>query len=223
MRRLLVCLVATVPVLVAPASASKFTPLAVTELLSRSYVMDMRCRFLQSFEHDELARFVDHARLAATEIEGAAPTRQALERGRVSAEAAECTPVARQQTVSTLLAARRAMAAPGEEEQDESGSADDVSFRQETAPEERLTVYEQRMGAYLLDRRCRHLSHRDAKKFWALVVEDQKAVAGDFGVEAVRVAKKRAERFSSSQKCNSQSEQIVQGEYRSLAGLWVNR
>jgi hypothetical protein len=115
------------------------------------------------------------------------------------------------------------MAAPGEEEQDESGSADDVSFRQETAPEERLTVYEQRMGAYLLDRRCRHLSHRDAKKFWTLVVEDQKAVAGDFGIEAVRVAKNRAERFSSSQKCNSQSEQIVQGEYRSLAGLWVNR
>jgi hypothetical protein len=223
MRRLLVCLVATVPVLVAPASASEFTPLAVTELLSRSYVMDFRCRFLQSSEHDELARFVDHARLAATEIEGAAPTRRALERGRISAEAAECTPVARRQTVSTLLAARRAMAAPGEEDQDERRSADDVSFRQENAPEERLTVYEQRMGAYLLDRRCRHLSHRHAKKFWVLVVEDQKAVAGNFGVEAVRVAKKRAERFSSSQKCNSQSEQIVQGEYRSLAGLWMNR
>jgi len=226
MRRLLTYLITTVPFLAAPslklsgtALAAEFTPLEVTEILSKSYAADARCRFLHSTEHDELRRYVTHATLAAAELEGQSRTRTVLDRGRSSGEAAECSQAMRHQTISTLAAARRAMAAVGTDEETPNQSSDVVSLPlHQKAPGEDLGIYERHMAAYLTELRCRHLSNRQAKNFWTVVVEEHKAALGKFGVEAVGLAKTRAQSFSSYQQCSPRSEEFVRDEYRDLAG-----
>lgn len=226
MRRLLTYLITTVPFLAAPslklsgtALAAEFTPLAVTELLSKSYAADARCRFLHPTEHDELRRYVTHATLAAAELEGQSRTRTALDRGRTSGEAAECSLAMRHQTISTLAAARRAMAAVGTNEETRNQSSGDVLLPlQQRATGQDLGIYERRMAAYLTELRCRHLSNRQAKRFWTVVVEEHKAALGKFGHEAVGLAKTRAQSFSAYKECSPQSEEFVRGEYQDLAG-----
>jgi hypothetical protein len=201
----------------ATALAVELTPLAATELLSKSYFADRRCRFLKSAEHDELRRYVEHAELAAAELEGRSSTRTAMEDGRTSGAAAECSPATRQQTISTLAAARRAMAAAGNDEGSRK-SAEEISLPiDQTAREAKLDRYEKRTAAYLIELRCRHLSNRHARKFWTLVVAEHKAAIGRFGAEAIELAKMRAQAFSSRQPCSLQSEEFVRGEFRDLA------
>jgi hypothetical protein len=96
---------------VLPVQAAEFTPLHVTELLTKSYVAAARCRFLHAAEEEELAGYFSHAKRAAAEIEGRSSTEEALERGRSSGETASCTSAMRREVLATLAAARRAMTA----------------------------------------------------------------------------------------------------------------
>jgi hypothetical protein len=95
----------------APAHAAQSTPLAITELLTKTYIASARCRFLPSEGQRELAGYFHHAKRAATEIEGAWRAEEALERGRSSGEVAHCSSATRREVFSTLAAARRAMTA----------------------------------------------------------------------------------------------------------------
>jgi hypothetical protein len=104
--------VSTILILFAtPADAAQSTPLEVTELLTKTYIASARCRFLASSDQRELAGYFHHARRAAAEIEGAPLAEAALERGRSSGEVAPCSAATRQEILSTLTAARRAMIA----------------------------------------------------------------------------------------------------------------
>lgn len=104
--------VSTILILFAtPADAAQSTPLEITELLTKTYIASARCRFLPSAHQRELAGYFLHAKSAATEIEGKPLAEAALERGRSSGEVAPCSSAIRQQILSTLTAARRAMIA----------------------------------------------------------------------------------------------------------------
>ncbi|HEY7765162.1 MAG TPA: hypothetical protein VIB38_09255 [Aestuariivirgaceae bacterium] len=94
-----------------PVQAAEFTPLGVTELLTKSYVAAARCRFLHAAEQQELAGYFGYAKKAAAEIEGRGSAEQALERGRSSGETVSCTSATRREVLATLAAARRAMTA----------------------------------------------------------------------------------------------------------------
>jgi hypothetical protein len=219
MRRLPVYIVASLSCFAASGLfgttfASKLTPLKVTELLTSSYVVDLRCRYLTGSEQRELARYAAHAKQAASEMEGAAASLDAVERGHTSGEAAACSPAEREKTITTLAAARRAMAAAEIGEDASRASAPVTASGAEATEGEHLGFYERRLGAYLLDLRCRHLSRRDARKFWALVGQDQKAAIDSFGADAVGRANARAQEFSSTEPCNSQSKHLVRAEYR---------
>jgi hypothetical protein len=218
MRRLLACLAVSVPVFSTSGSAlaaSEFTPLAVTELLSKSYAADGRCGFLQSGERQELSRYVAYAEEAATELEGVRSARDAVARGRASAGAEPCSPALGRQTRSALLGARRAMAAFDDSEADESTKNAAVSVVKQDADD--LGAYERRMGAYLLELRCRHLSRPQARNFWKLVVKDHESFVERYGGPAVGAAKSRAEGFSLRQLCNSESKELVRSQYRAIA------
>jgi hypothetical protein len=104
--------VSTILILFAtPAQAAQSTPVEITELLTKTYIASARCRFLASNDQRELASYFLHAKRALADIEGAPFTEAALERGRSSGEAAPCSPSTRQEVLSTLTAARRAMIA----------------------------------------------------------------------------------------------------------------
>jgi hypothetical protein len=102
--------VSTILILIAaPAHAAQSTPLAITELLTKTYIASARCSFLPSNDERELAGYFLHAKRAAAEIAGAPLAEMALERGRSSGEVAPCSSITRQEVLSTLVAARRAM------------------------------------------------------------------------------------------------------------------
>jgi hypothetical protein len=219
MRRLPVYIIASLSCLAAAghfegASAGKLTPLTVTELLTSSYVVDLRCRFLTPGERRELAGYAADAKQAASQIEGISSTLDAIERGHSAGETAECSSAARQKTMSTLAAARRAMAAAETGEDAGLPGGGTKASHAVSGGGENLDFYERRVGAYLLDLRCRHLSRRDARRFWALVSDDERTAAASFGAEAVGLANSRAQEFSLREPCNSQSKQLVRSEYR---------
>jgi hypothetical protein len=91
------------------AHAAQPNPVAITELLTRTYIASARCRFLLPDDERELARYFLHAKRALAEIEGPTVTDATLERGRSSGEVAPCSSSTKQQVLSTLAAARRAM------------------------------------------------------------------------------------------------------------------
>ena len=91
------------------AHAAQSTPVAITELLTKTYIASARCRFLPPGDERELAGYFLHAKRALAEIDGSSLAEATLERGRSSGEAAPCSSSTRQQVLSTLAAARRAM------------------------------------------------------------------------------------------------------------------
>jgi hypothetical protein len=91
------------------AHAIQATPVAITELLTRTYIAAARCRFLPPGDARELAGYFLHAKRALAEIEGSSLAEATLERGRFSGEVAPCSASTKQQVLSTLAAARRAM------------------------------------------------------------------------------------------------------------------
>lgn len=219
MRRLLALLAVSLPVLSTSGSnlwADELTPLAITELLSKSYAADGRCAFLPSHEREELGRYASHAARAAMELESEGAAREAVLRGRASAEISPCSPALGQQARSALIAARRAMAAIAVPEAEEpAGHAAPAAAGQAAS---NLAAYEERMRAYLLELRCRHLSKRDERKFWALMVEEHRSTIDRHGDAAVGLAKVRAESQAQGHPCNSRSKELVRMHYREMAG-----
>jgi hypothetical protein len=80
-----------------------------------------------------------------------------------------------------------------------------------------LAGYQRRMAAYLTELRCHYLSHRQARKFWRLVIKDHKLTVDKYGEQTVAPAKSQAEAFSSRQGCDGRSEAFVREAYRELA------
>ena len=95
--------------IVPAAHAAQSTPVVITELLTKTYIASARCRFLPSGDQGELARYFLHAKQALAEIESWSLAEATLERGRSSGEVAPCSSSTRQQVLSALAAARRAM------------------------------------------------------------------------------------------------------------------
>jgi hypothetical protein len=227
MRRVLAYLIVTVPLLVvrtssAPASISEYAPLATTELLSKIYAADERCHFLKPAEHLELGRLVAHVELAATEIEGASSTNKALQKGRTLGQAVDCSPALERQTISVFAAGRRALASIKDDDDTKGPAvllpADGPSPNAvEPSPGDDLAGYQRRMAAYLTELRCHYLSHRQARKFWRLVIKDHKLTVDKYGEQTVAPAKSQAEAFSSRQGCDGRSEAFVREAYRELA------
>jgi hypothetical protein len=228
MRRLPGHLITTVPLVASQiffradmsAMAGEFTPLATVELLSKSHAADTRCKFLDPASHDELGRYVVHVERAAAEIEGRAAARTAFAQGLQAGKSAECSTQIEAETVSTLKAARRAMAAMrGDRAIAESAA---IATEERNSPQSilpaagELAVHEQRMAAYFTELHCDHLAYRQKWKFWRVIVAQHQAAVGQFGPEAASDAKERAQTLSESRKCSKETAALVQAQYREI-------
>jgi hypothetical protein len=229
MRRLPAYLITTLPLVASQiflppdisATAGEFTPLATVELLSKSHAADSKCKFLDLASHEELGGYVVHVERAAAEIEGKAAAQTAFMRGFEAGKSAQCSPQSAAQTLSSLKAARRAMAAardtriPDAQIVAGDGRKSPLSILPATGE---LAVHEQRMMAYFTELHCNHLAYRQRWKFWKAIVAQHEAAAGRFGPETAESAKERAQRNSASLACGEQTAGLVRAQYREITG-----
>jgi len=164
---------------------------------------------------------VGQAERAAAEIEGNAAAQSAFMRGLGAGKSAECSAQLEAQTVSSLKAARRAMAAARDTRISDAqiaagdGHKSPIAILPGTGE---LAVHEHRLTAYFTELHCDHLAYRQRWKFWKAIIAQHEAAARKFGPEAVESAKDRAQRNSADLACGGQTAALVQTQYREITG-----
>lgn len=225
MARLLHILI-TLPLIASPLSllasdashAETLSQMDALRLLAKSKAADAKCRILPSGDADELSSYLARAEVAATQRGSVQDAQGTIAVGKALGETAACDGRTAQEVTDTLDASRRAMAAVEDARTARQQSATNSNRTQsENSLSARLPVtikeYRQQAFAYYLERRCRHLSSRQARSFWSSIVRQHKAALRNDGGKAVAAALRNAEGTADNMSCGAQSRRIVRAEY----------
>jgi hypothetical protein len=225
MARLLHILI-TLPLIASPLSllasdashAATLSQMDALRLLAKSKAANAKCKILGSAEADELGSYLARAEVAATERSSIQDAQGTIAVGKALGNSVSCDGGTATEVADTLDAARRAMAAVQEAENSGERRASRVTRLQaepDVRPRLPVTIkrYRQQAVAYYLERRCRHLSSRQAKSFWSSIVRQHQAVLRKDGGKAVANALRSAEATAESMSCGSTSRRIVRAEY----------
>jgi hypothetical protein len=222
-----------------PATAASFTPLAAIELLAKSKAADAKCHHLASEEAQELSDYLARAEIAAATQTSVAETQGAIAAGRSSGAASLCGPQTLADVRATLNAAREAMAAIGNDNdepqaeeparQQVAAAAPEEPPKQKSDPKPRfkaaeetpvkapkgkgLTTYAAAAVGYYVDRRCRHLSAKEARRYYAGILKSHQSAVAASGKKAVGAMLRNAESEAGQVACGSRSAALVKGGY----------
>jgi hypothetical protein len=228
MGRLLHILI-TLPLIVSPLSllaadtshGATFSQMDALRLLAKSKAADGKCKILGPAEADELGSYLARAEVAATQRNSIEDAQGTIALGKTLGSTAPCDSATAAEVSDTLDAARRAMVAVEEAENSrEQYSQRKVKRVQAERDEEArsrpaVTVkrYRQQAFAYYLERRCQHLSARQAHSFWSNIIQQHRSLARKTGGKAVAAAARSAEAEAARMSCGSESRRIVRVEY----------
>ncbi|MBI2719521.1 MAG: hypothetical protein HYX36_12295 [Rhizobiales bacterium] len=184
-------------------------------ILARVETAGSRCNFLSNSLRAELARYLARAEIAAAERMPAATRRSALAAGRAEGRALPCDATSRAEVSETLSAARVAVRAA------DRGSVTKEQAVASYAPPRgnvgELGYYGDAVKAYYLERKCRHLSASQDRRYWQAIGRiHRKTVAGN-GSAAVAALMRRAEAVANSMSCGSDSLAMVQAGFAAAA------
>jgi hypothetical protein len=210
-----------------PALSETATPAEAVALLAKTKYSDAKCRYLSEADHEELSDYVAKGEIAAAEHEGVSAAKSAIAAGRVKGEAALCGPESRAEVEETLRAAREAIVtaqlrssiAPEAASSGQSrlaGRTKSLGNQSLTAEADRLALYRQQATAYYIERRCGHLSYKEAAGFWQRIVARHKIVLARYGAGAVRAALQKAEAAASARRCDSRTAMLVKESYAAI-------
>jgi hypothetical protein len=79
-----------------------------------------------------------------------------------------------------------------------------------------LTDYRKAATAYYVERRCGHLSHRDAQEFWNRIVERHHEVTAHNKKRAVSATLEAAEAAANALPCGKKTAQLVHQSYAAI-------
>lgn len=227
MARLLHILI-TLPLIASPLSllasntlhAETLSQMDALRLLAKSKAADAKCQVLPSGDADELGSYLARAEVAATQRGSVQDTQGTIAVGKALGEAAACNDRTAEEVTDTLDASRRAMAAvedPRTMRRQSAASSSRTLARSEDSLSERLPVtikgYRQQAFAYYLERRCRHLTSRQARSFWSSIIRQHRAALRSDGRKAVATVLRNAEAAADDMSCGVQSRRIVRAEY----------
>lgn len=213
-----------------PAEAQVMSPVEATRHLAQAHAAEGKCHHLNEEERDELLSYVARAELTVASGEGVATATAAVAAGRSTGAAMECGAETEQTVRGAIDAARRAVAdlkdAPRPASKRERQKAGQTgrqgveTFAVVTAEAQStgLERYTREAAAYYLERRCRHLSDRQAVDFWNGIVRRHKSAVAAHGPRAVARAKARAEAQANSYRCGGQAAELVAATYRAVSG-----
>jgi hypothetical protein len=217
----------TLPLIVSPLSilaadttaADTLSQMDALRLLAKSKAADDKCKVLGASESDELGSYLARAEVAATERNSVQDAQGTISVGRTLGGSVACDSATSAEVNDTLDAARRAMAAVEESDARRArwSRAPDVQEERQAESRSRLPVtikrYRQQAFAYYVERRCRHLSARQARSFWLDIIQQHRAAMRQSGRKAVIAATKSAEAEANELSCGSTSRRIVRAEY----------
>jgi hypothetical protein len=227
MGRLLYMLI-TLPLIVSPLSllagdpshAATLSQADALRLLAKSKAANTKCNILGTVEADELASYLARAEIAMTQRSSVEDTQGTIAVGRTLGAATSCNAATIDEVNGTLDAARRAMVAVEEAESRDSQSIfrikpDKTKAKENVSSHMTVTVerYRQQAFAYYLERRCRHLSARQARSFWSSIVRQHEAALRRDGGRKVATALRRAEASAEDTPCGAESRRIVRAGY----------
>lgn len=193
--------------------------------LAKSRAADGKCRVLAPGEAEELSGYLARAEIAAAGRQSVGEVRSAISLGKTLGGSAACSANTSDEIKATLDAARQAMVAvkPSRMAQE-----DDDAREETVAPDRRIRAprprnsslagYGRQAFAYLVERRCEYLPHRDTRAFWAAVVREHRAALSAYGRRAVVRTVKRAQADADRMECGARGRQIVRAEFTKLAG-----
>ena len=218
----------TLPLMAVPVSllaadsahAATLSQMDALRLLAKSKAADTKCRVLAPADSDELGSYLARAEVAVTQRGSVQDAQGTIAVGRSLGDGAACDSRTAAEITDTLDAARRAMAAVAEREttrEQDSKRPRRVAVETErtAATRQPVTVkhYRDQAFAYYLERRCQHLSAREARSFWKSIVRQHKAALRNAGGKAVASALRKAEISADGMSCGAQSRRIVRAEF----------
>jgi hypothetical protein len=195
-----------------------------TKLLARSQVLDSKCNFLSSTEHEQLTNLVARAELALAGRTSVDVTKQALATGRAQGQAASCTETERADIRMIFGSASQAASmAPKPEPKQEVAMAQPAPEPKMIAKPKRVKVllpfsteplkktksksnaalmqYASITEQYYVARRCGSMSAKKMQGFYQNVVSTHQQVLSDFGRSAVASVMQQSESKANAQSC----------------------
>lgn len=211
-----------------PAAAEPASALEAVAILSEARAADAKCRHLSEAEHQELADYAAQAEIMGVARVSAGAAEAAVTAGKAKGQAALCDAETVEAIRSTLAAAQAAMATarrlavaePLERPVARWPAAKSEDRRAIVAPVPRppaLARYAARVTAYYAERRCRHLPHEDAKRFWIEIVRELRAALAAHGRRAVSSIMRRAEADAAALPCGVETASLVKARYAERA------
>lgn len=211
------------------AASQEMAPTKAVELLAKSEAVDAKCTFLSGPEHEELAGYAAKAEIVAAGRYGAGKAQGAVKSGAAQGRTMTCNNDSEIVVRATMDAARRAMAQAEAASQKprkvvkkqknvRTDSRAAIARAPSSAQPGSLKRYSRLAAAYYVERRCRHLRHTDAMRFWRKIVASHNALLARHGPDAVRAAKNQAiSRSRASGGCGSRTAKLVRAGYAQIA------
>jgi hypothetical protein len=201
------------PLWIKPVMAETVSAEQALTLLAKSNAADAKCRHLSSSERQELADYLARAEVAETSRSSSAKAQAIIERGRADGRESLCGEESRAEVDATLTAARDAIDHGPPRRQvaerpavKEKVAAPKVSRVRTTG---KLANYGDAAMAYYIERRCNHLSPRQARAFWDRIVAQHAHALKTNGKRAVAAALKTAEARASRKSCGMRTAALV--------------
>ena len=242
--RLLISLaLACLPLLAAPLkpalAEAVLGPGEAAAYLARAHGAAGKCGLMSEALRNELSDYVNMAEVAAAATVGPDEIIRLMNEGREAGRAMACDAQTGDFVVSSLDAARDALAqvegdgfirgtvaeAPAVQQEPEEpveeqaarlvepakpSPAPEPEQRQARANDAELIRYAQATAAYYVERRCQHLGHDRATRFWQRVVSQHNAMLSRHDRAAVARAKARAISMAeASGRCGARTRQMV--------------
>jgi hypothetical protein len=203
--------------LASPVWAETVGASTAAQLLAKTQVVDSKCHYLESADHDELSSLVARAEVALASQSDVASTKTTMAAGRSAGRSAPCTPQLRAEVESVLAAAREAsqMSAAALNTEQTRGST--VTISNQPAPNlqksERanaeprrkvsggLETYAAMTERYYRARRCFSMPRNQMNSFYQEIVATHHVMVRTYGVKAVAAVMQQSESSADHQGC----------------------
>jgi hypothetical protein len=228
------------------ALAEVSSPVQALEILAKNKQIATKCKVLSAGETQELSDYAARAELAVARRSSVADAQAAITIGTAKGRAATCNEAAASEARETLTAARRALASLPVQEAAENDSGLFIENKSATpmrpsliepaiepAPLNRaenepkisiewpqrnntLARYRSAAMAYYVERRCQHLSRREAQQFWNSIVAQHNEALTRNKRRAVAAALQSAQAAATGMNCGMRTAEIVRRGFASV-------
>lgn len=200
-----------------PASAASPSEEAV-RLIARAQQADSKCHILSGAQSNELARYAARAQLAATSQMSSGAARKAASLGAAEGRAQACTAATRSDVVDTLVAARTAIAAADRSQNtpNTAAPAPVTSIALASGPRGGLKFYSGQVKAYYIERKCKHLSSSQDRRYWQAIGDLHRETVARNGSASVAPVMRNAEASANSLSCGDATEAAVEQGYNTI-------